>query len=153
VASKFSSFFFEVLMDSPPYGSSELNDEGFLSAMESGLFPVEKFKHGDHIRLAWIYVRSNAPEMAAVRISNTIRQFAVRAGKEQKYHETITRAWLRLVEVAHRATPEITAFDDFLGKHAWLLDRDRLKAFYSPEYLSSEQARMQMVVPDRHPLP
>ena len=141
------------LMDSPIYGSSELNDERFLSAMESGSFPAEKFKHGDHIRLAWIYVRSNPPEMAAVRISNTIRQFAVRIGQEKKYHETITLAWLRLVEVAHRATPELTAFHDFLSKHAWLLDRDRLKAFYSSECLSSEQARAQMVAPDRHPLP
>ena len=138
---------------SPAYGSFEFDDDRFLAAMESGSYPAEKFKHADHIRLAWIYVRRYPAQAAAARISNTIRQFAVRIGKEQKYHETITRAWLRLVEVAQRATPELTAFDDFLIKHAWLLDRDRLNAFYSSECLSSEHARTHMVAPDRHPLP
>lgn len=138
---------------SPAYGSFEFEDDRFLAAMESGSYPAEEFKHADHIRLAWMYVRRYPPHEATARISNTIRQFAVRVGKEQKYHATITGAWLRLVEVAHRATPELTAFDDFLRKHAWLLDRDRLNAFYSSECLSTEHARTHMVAPDRHPLP
>jgi hypothetical protein len=138
---------------SAAYGSFELDDDRFLSAMETGSYPPEKFRHADHIRLAWIYIRTYAPQMVAPRISYTIRHFAARIGKEQKYHETITTAWLRLVEVAHRATPEVTAFDDFLLKHAWLLDRDRLSVFYSSKCLSSEQARTHMVPPDRYPLP
>lgn len=141
------------LAASSAYGSFEFDDQRFLSAMESGSYPAEKFKHADHLRLAWIYVRRYPPQVAAARISNIIRQFAVRVGKGEKYHETITGAWLRLVEVAHRATPELTAFDDFLSKHAWLLDGDRLNAFYSSECLSSEHARTHMVEPDRHPLP
>ena len=138
---------------SPAYGSFEFDDDRFLSAMESGSYPAEKFKHADHIRLAWICVRRYPPQVAAARIANTIRQFATRLGKGQKYHETITGAWLRLVEVAHRATPEVTAFDDFLIKHGWLLDRNRLNAFYSSECLSSNRARTHMVAPDLYPLP
>ena len=134
-------------------GSFELDDDRFLSAMEAGSYPPENFRHADHVRLAWIYIRTYSLQIAAARISHTIRQFAARIGEERKYHETITGAWLRLVEVAHRATPEVTAFDDFLIKHPWLLDRDRLTVFYSSKCLSSEQARTHMVPPDRYPLP
>jgi hypothetical protein len=47
----------------------------------------------------------------------------------------------------------VTAFDDFLTKHGWLLDRSALSAFYSSAHLSSEAARRGWADPDQMPFP
>ena len=68
---------------------------------------------------------------AEERIVKTIMRFAISQGHEEKYHGTLTRAWLRLVATAQHLTPNVTAFDELLAKHRWLLDRSALSAFYS----------------------
>jgi hypothetical protein len=140
-------------MNTQSYGSGLWDDARFAAEVEACSYPGEQFKHGDHIRLAWIYLRRYGAEAAAARVTTTIRQFARGLGQEQKYHETMTRAWLRLVEAAHRATPEESSFDEFLAKHPWLLDRRALNPFYTAECLSSDLARQHAVEPDRRPLP
>jgi hypothetical protein len=135
------------------YGSCGLDEDEFVSRVESCCYPNERFRHGDHIRLAWIYVRRYGAREAEKRITTTIQRFATSLGHEKKYHETLSRAWLRLVAVAHALTPKIASFDEFTTKHGWLLDRSALTTFYSGRCLSSEAARHGWVEPDRTPLP
>jgi len=141
------------MTNSASYGSLSLSDEEFVAAVEGAQYPHAEFHHPDHIRLAWIYVRQDGVLPAEERIARTIRAFATSHGHESKYHETVTRAWLRLVAAAHRLTPEVTAFDVFLAKHGWLLDRGALSAFYSGSRLGSEEAKDGWADPDRRPLP
>jgi len=135
------------------YGSCLFSEDEFVSKVEGCCYPNAEFKHADHIRLAWIYLRRYGLERAEERIAVTIRRFAASLGHQEKYHETVTRAWLRLVATAQCATPEAASFEDFIEKHGWLLERTALSAFYTKACLSSEVARRQWVEPDRRPLP
>ena len=113
------------------YGSYLLGENEFVAAVEECRYANAEFRHADHVRLAWIYVRRYGAREAEERIVKTIMRFAISQGHEEKYHGTLTRAWLRLVATAQHLTPNVTAFDELLAKHRWLLDRSALSAFYS----------------------
>jgi hypothetical protein len=86
-------------------------------------------------------------------MEQTILRFAMSLGKGEKYHTSVTIAWMRLIEAAMRCTPQLNGFAQFIGAHPWLLNREALLAFYSKERLWSEQARTAWVAPDLYPLP
>lgn len=130
-----------------------MSDAEFRAAMEQCALPADAFRHRDHVRLAWIYCRTAGPEAAAALAGRTIRAFAVHHHGGHKYHETITRAWVRLVAVAMRSTPAARDFDTFVAQHPYLLDKDYPRQFYTAELLSSEAARAGWVEPDLAPLP
>jgi len=134
-------------------GSAGLLDEEFTRSFENGDYPNEKFHHADHVRLAWIYVRRFGLEEAEERIAAAIRRFAAGLGHEEKYHHTLTKAWVRLVYAAWCHTPDTPDFDGFIGANQWLADRNALRAFYSEELLSSDTARRDWMEPDVRPLP
>jgi hypothetical protein len=147
------SYYQPVTRDTPSWGSAGLDDDEFVRQFENGTYPNACFRHADHVRLAWIYVRRYGAAAAEARTCDGIRRFACRLGHEEKYHETLTRAWLRLVAVAHGATPAIDRFDAFAGAHAWLFDAAALSAFYSAGRLHSPAARREWMPPDLRPLP
>jgi hypothetical protein len=121
------------------------SDDQFISAVES--CTIESFHHSDHVRLAWLYCgRFGMPE-ASAKIVETIQRLAAHGGQTDKYHHTMTLAWMRLVAAARGAGwsgPEA---------HPELLQKEALSAYYSPEVLSSAEARRSWVEPDRAPLP
>ena len=82
-------------------GSFLLGEDDFVAMVEDCRYANAEFRHADHIRLAWIYVRRYGARQAEQRIVDAIRRFATSAGHETKFHETQTRAWLRLVATAH----------------------------------------------------
>jgi hypothetical protein len=135
------------------WGSADLPDDAFVAAFEDGRYPHDRFRHADHVRLAWIYARRHGAEEAAHRMRRGIRAFARQAGVPGKYHETITMAWVRLVAAALALSPGIDDFARFVRAHAWLLEKDALLAFYSRERLMGEAARGAWVEPDLRPLP
>ena len=139
--------------DSVNYGSVGWDEDAFVGAFEACQYPAEKFRHADHIRLAWIYIRRYGVEGAEERIRTSIRNFANSVGHAPKYHETMTRAWLRLVYAAYAATPEVTEYVAFVSQHPTLLDKNALTPFYSPQVLASDEARHNWIPPDLKPLP
>jgi hypothetical protein len=136
-----------------PWGSAALEDDRFVADFEAGLYPHDRFRHADHVRLAWIYLRRFAVEEAEDRIRGGIRRFARQAGAERKYHETVTIAWMRLVAIALRLSPRTDDFGAFARLHGWLFQKDALLAFYSHECLASEAARREWAEPDVGALP
>jgi hypothetical protein len=129
------------------------DDDAFLAAFEGGTLPKEAFHHRDHVRVAWLCLRRDGPEAGAARFIAAIRSFAERHGLSSLYHETITRAWIRLVGAALHESPDADGFDAFLERHPGLANKQGLGAFYSPERLASEAARRDFLEPDRAPLP
>jgi hypothetical protein len=110
------------------------------------------FGHREHLELAWSYLDLYSPEKAADVMAGAIRQVALAHGAADKYHETITRAWVHLVAV-HRHRWGARTFDTFLERNAALLDTRLLGHLYSPEVLSSEGARQRWTAPDLRELP
>jgi hypothetical protein len=128
--------------------SANLTDDEFLSAFETCDLPLSEFRHADHLRLAWLCLHQASPAEAELRVRNGIRRFAERHGVLGIYHDTLTRAWVRLLST-HREQ----SFSEFLTNHECRLNMDLLHRFWTPELLVSEQARNDWVAPDREPLP
>jgi len=69
------------------------------------------------------------------------------------YHETMTQAWMRLVDLTLREYgPEETA-DRFYRAHPELSERKTLRLFYSRGVFLSPRAKREFVAPDLAPLP
>lgn len=134
-------------------GTLHLTDAEFIRDFESCELPNSSFHHADHVRLTWVYVRRFGEVAAGDLITHGIIQFATHYGSPQKYHHTMTRAWVRLVAAAWRATPEANRFEDFVALHPHLLDRSALADYYSASHLDSAAARASWIEPDLRPLP
>ena len=134
-------------------GACAWSDEDFLRAFEDLSFPVDQFHHREHIRVAWLYLKSSDATRAAERMSAGIRRFADHHGATQKYHHTQTLAWMRLVAVALVETPEGYNFAQFLSDHPELADKSLLAKYYSAELLQTNVAREGWVESDLQPLP
>jgi len=134
-------------------GTTGLSDDALVEEFESCRLPASLFHHADHIRLAWIYLgRTNEAE-ATARIEKCIRQFAAHNGVSEKYHHTMTLAWMRLVAAARQAAPEAQAFDVFAERNPELFDVKTLGRYYSAEQLARREAQFGWVEPDIHLLP
>jgi hypothetical protein len=127
--------------------------EAFLTAVEGCTWPGDQFTHRAHVRLAWLYLHRYGWDEAATRIEATIRRYATSLGAANKYHQTITVAWLHLVAAAMAASRADASFDALLNDAPHLLDPRALSVYYSTNTLTSEAARSGWVEPDLTPLP
>jgi hypothetical protein len=128
--------------------TSNLSDLAFLSAVSSRTLPLEQFRHGDHLRLAWLKLHAYPFPAALDSVRTTIRAFAAHHGKAAIYHETITTAWVALL-----ASHDEPTFAEFLSANECLLNAKLLERYWSPQALFSSNARESWVLPDRAPLP
>ena len=81
-------------------------DEAFIRAFEDATLAPENFRHRDHIRLAWLYLQNYTVPETLTRYSRGIKNFARANGKENLYHETITWAFIFLVEERMESSPD-----------------------------------------------
>ena len=125
-----------------------MTDDAFLARFEAGRLGA--FTHRDHVRLAFAYTRRGGVEHAIERARHGLRRFAAAHGQPERYHETLTIAWARVV--AHHAT-DAGDFESLVAVHPRLLDRELLFAHYSRELLFGPTARARFVEPDLLALP
>jgi hypothetical protein len=112
----------------------------------------ERFDHRAHVHLTWLAVRRVGMPAAIQLVSDGIRRTARYAGAPQKYHATVSRAWVELVahHVGDQAAPD---FGAFLARHPALLDKRLLTRFYRSATLATAEARTSWVEPDLAPFP
>jgi len=123
-----------------------------MRSLEELLGPDGEFGHREHIRLAWSELRERDRAAAVGEVSETIRHLAAAHGAPDKYHRTITEAWVALVEYHLEEAPELD-FDAFCTRFPGLLDTGLVGRHFSRELLAREEARAAFVEPDLHPLP
>jgi hypothetical protein len=112
----------------------------------------EGFGHRQHVELTWRLLALHAPDQAADAVAAAIRQVAAAHGQPDRFHQTITKSWVRCVAV-HRERWPAGTFEEFLDRNPGLLDPGLLGHFYSPGLLASPEARGQWVAPDQRSLP
>jgi hypothetical protein len=130
-----------------------LTDADFLRAFETCQLSNEIFHHQDHIRLAWIYLQRYPELEAREHMAVAIRKFAAHHGKSDKYHETVTVAWLRLVANGIARMSPDASFEQLTAALPELLDKQTIGKFYSRDVLTSDIARTTYIEPDLQPLP
>ena len=80
------------------------DDTEFLKQFESTAWPLEKWHHRQHIKVAYLYLRRYPFAQAQARIRERIK--AHNAAKQvhesllSGYHDTMTQAWMHLVYFA-----------------------------------------------------
>ena len=125
-----------------------------LSAILAEIVPPGgAFRHREHIHLAYLAVQRYGPDKAADAVAGWIHQFAAYHGAPQKFHATVTRAWVEIVAHHMAAAPQATDFATFAGQHPVLLDKRLLTRHYSSRVLASPAAKTGWADPDLAPFP
>ncbi len=85
-------------------------------------------------------------------MASAIRHLAAEHAAPNKYHETLTLAWVQLVAV-HRERWPAGTFGEFITRNPRLLDSHLLEEHYSADALRSADARAAWTEPDLRALP
>ena len=127
-----------------------LEERAFIEAFESCTLPPERFRHRDHVRLARLYFRLHPVPAALARFGEGIKRFAAANGQDTLYHETITYAFLFLINERMERQGRDASWDAFAARNADLLTGGLafLDTYYRPETLASDLARKVFVMPD-----
>jgi len=124
----------------------------FDALMAEVMADAPRFGHREHVHLTWLAVRRCGVPEAVRLVSDGIQRTARYAGAPQKYHATISQAWVELVGY-HAAESGENNFPAFADHHPALLDKRLLTRFYRPATLASPRARTGWAEPDRAPFP
>lgn len=125
-----------------------MTDALFLSAFLDTTLPRAEWTHAAHVRMAYLML-SQGEGFPTIR--DGIRRYNA-AHRSSGYHETITVAFVRLVEVALAQTPDLD-WPAFAEAHPALFSPTVLERHYAPETLRSPEAKGGWIEPDREPLP
>jgi hypothetical protein len=115
--------------------------------------PAGQFRHRQHINLAFVAIRRYGMPAATGKICTWIRHIAAYERAPQKYHHTVSRAWVEIVAHHVGADPECADFDLFAGRNPALLDKRLLSRHYRSATLATQPARDGWVEPDLLPFP
>jgi hypothetical protein len=126
------------------------SDSAFLQALETCVLPEASFGHAAHVRAAYLYLGAADFASALLRLQRTIRAYASSLGRPDRYHETITVAYLALIQQHIAQRGDGGGWDGFERDNPDLFDRDLLLYFYSRSQLESGLARRLFLLPDRH---
>jgi hypothetical protein len=124
----------------------------FEQLMAEVMAATDRFGHREHVHLTWLAVRRYGVPAAVGLVSDGIQRTARYAGAPQKYHATVSRAWVELVG-HHAGEHGRDDFAAFAEDNPALLDKRLLTRFYRPATLAASRAKTGWVEPDLAPFP
>jgi hypothetical protein len=130
-----------------------MTDGEFLAALEECTLPEDAFRHADHVRAAYLYLRAGSFAEATVRMTAALRRYAAAQGKAERYHETITVAYLALINQHLHERGDGGGWEGFRRENPALLERDLLLHYYRKETLNSARARQVFLLGEFAPRP
>ena len=124
--------------------------ESLVGQFEAGRAPAGGFHHTQHVQVAWYYLCHYSLPAALDRFREGLKRFALAQGAPNLYHETITVAYLLLIN-ERLARPAARDWTTFAEEHADLLlwKPSVLGRYYTPALLASAQAKRTFLMPDR----
>jgi hypothetical protein len=132
-------------------------DEKFLADFEGCRFTEEQWHHREHIKVAYLYLVQYDFESAMNRMREKLKalNFVLKVPDlpTRGYHETITHAWMRLVQLTLSEYGPNDGAGKFYDQNPQLSQNKALRFFYSRELIMSPRAKAEFVEPDLAPLP
>jgi hypothetical protein len=113
---------------------------------------LTEFPHADHVRVAFGYLEACGADTALPRLAEGLARLAAANGKPQKFHYTLTRAWLELIAAARARYPAAHDADALMQACPALRDPALIDRCYSAALLASPDARTGWLQPDKAPL-
>lgn len=129
-----------------------MDDQTLWEHFVAATVPEAEWTHAAHLRVGWMFLGKHSLDEAHVLMRVGIIRLNASHGlvetSERGYHETLTRAWLSLVQACRR---DVDAADSlaFLAACSDRLAKDAPLRHYSRERLMSVEARARFVEPDR----
>jgi hypothetical protein len=128
-----------------------MGDQTLLTSFEAGRLAANEFGHREHVRVAFLYLRSSEDFGAAgARFRAALRAFTVTHGVPQKFHETLTWAWLALVREKMEGHRDLTS-EALLARCPELARADALSSVYDLAALIADPLARQVFVLPRRP--
>ena len=126
----------------------QMTDEELIERLEDGTIVPDSFHHLEHVRAVFLYLCRYPMLEALQRFAAALQRFAAAMGKADRYHETITWAYVFLVRERMSGAQD---WEHFASANPDLLNwKDSiLKKYYREETLKSEKARRVFVMPDK----
>jgi hypothetical protein len=130
--------------------AGEAPRDPLVAAFEAGTVDPGAFRHREHLYVAWHYLKELPLEEALPRYVGNLRRLVQRLGAPEKYHATVTWAYLVLLDEAMQ-DPELRAadFDALVARRPALLapGLGALCEYYDRAELDADEARRRFVLP------
>ncbi|HKU97108.1 MAG TPA: hypothetical protein VJR58_17620 [Vineibacter sp.] len=123
-----------------------MTDAEFLSALEDTSLPESSFQHRDHLRAGYLYLRRDGFFSGMGAMASALRRYAAARGRPDRYHETLTVAYLTLINERLQLEGDAGGFDAFIARNPDLAAPGILHRFYRRETLSTKRARQVFVL-------
>lgn len=127
-----------------------MDDDALVATFESLELSPAMFGHREHVRIGFALLAAERDlAAAAARFRTALRRFTEHAGAAGKYHETITWAYLAMIQ-ERMAARSFASSEELLAAHPELLDHrtGALAAHYDvAALLASPLARASFVLP------
>src|SRR5437762_2066332 len=134
-----------------------MSDDSFIEQFENCTLPFDQWHHRAHVKLAYLYAVRFGPETAARKLRDGIRAYNaandVPDTPTRGYHETMTMAWLHVINTTMQVYGQKPTADEFFDFHPQLGHKKILRLFYSPKLFMSPRAKREFVEPDLTRLP
>ncbi|PHS28413.1 MAG: hypothetical protein COA84_01115 [Robiginitomaculum sp.] len=123
-----------------------MTDKEFLHAFETTDLSEADFNHAAHVRAGFLLIHRHGFSRALAHYCEALRALTEHFGVPEKYHETITIAYLALIneQISHDPGGNWTAF---CKAHPDVFSKEALAVFYTPAQLATPQARATFILP------
>ena len=129
-----------------------MTDKDLLKNFHDQNIPSTQWTHRSHLRVGYLYLKKYSFDMALIRIRNNIKQLNLVNKVEESvfsgYNETVTVAWLCLIQDVLALNIKTKDSEDFLESFMNILPKDKLQAFYSRNRLYSDRAKKEFLEPN-----
>jgi hypothetical protein len=131
-----------------------MSGDELIKQFESGATAPASFHHADHVRLAFEYLNRYPVLDALEKFSQALLRFATALGKPDRYHETITWAYLFLIRERMVRVSPFLSWEEFATQNADLLIWEKgssgiLDQYYRSDTLTSSTAHRTFLLPDK----
>jgi hypothetical protein len=134
-----------------------MDDLTFLQKFQRTEIPAADWHHREHIKAAYLYLRRYPFDQALTHMRAGVQALNATQNVPETltrgYHETITQAWMRLVDLILAEYGPAKNADTFYEEHPELSQSKALRLFYSRKRLTSAKAKAEFVQPDLARLP
>ncbi len=110
----------------PDAASIAADDAQFLAALEDCSLPPGCFDHAAHVRAGYLYLRRAPFPQATAAMCATLTRYTSALGKRDRYHETITVAYMALINARLRQQGDGGGWQQFRARNPQLLRGDAL---------------------------
>jgi len=130
-------------------------DTQLLDAFETCKIPLHCWCHEYHVRVAFIYLEKYGFNNALISMREGIQRYndskSIPNSLESGYHETLTVAWLKIIESQKRGCDSSDSLQ-FWCSHRQLHDKTLLRRYYTSDCILTDTAKRKYVEPDIRPL-